>query len=44
MSVTVNTCPVLPARITTAIQFPAVLFDGKASDDEVVVPASFPAC
>ena len=39
-----NTWPDLPARITTAIQFPVVLFKLKASDEEVVVPASLLVC
>jgi hypothetical protein len=40
----VKTWPDLPARITTAIQFPAVLFDWNASEDAVVVPASMLVC
>lgn len=41
---TVNTCPERPARTATAIQFPAVLFAGNASVEEVVEPASLPTC
>ena len=37
-------CPVLPARTSTAIKFPAVLFDGKAKVEELTIPASLPAC
>ena len=43
-SETVNTCPDLPARITTAMKFPAVLLEAKESKAEVVVPASVPTC
>ena len=43
-SVTVKTCPDCPARIATPIQFPAVLFDVNANDDEAVVPASLLMC
>jgi len=40
-SVTVKTCELeRPARMTTPIQFPAVLLEVKASDAVVVVPAS----
>src|SRR2546430_13960607 len=30
--------------MATAIQFPAVLFDGNASDEDVAVPASLLVC
>lgn len=41
---TVNTWLVFPARITTAIQLPAVLFELKESVEELVVPASLLTC
>jgi hypothetical protein len=44
VSVIVKTCEDFPARIVTAIQFPAVVLEGKASEEEVVEPASLPAC
>jgi hypothetical protein len=44
VSVTVNTWPVLPARMTTARKLPAALFDANASVDDVVVPASLLVC
>ena len=44
VSVTVKTCPALPARITIPIQFPATLFNVKARDEDVVVPASLVMC
>jgi hypothetical protein len=34
----------LPARIATRRKFPCVFAAGKASVEDVVVPASFPAC
>jgi len=43
-SFTVRTCPDLPARMHTAIQSPAVLFAGKESEEELVMPASLLAC
>src|SRR5687768_14422341 len=44
VSVTVSVGPACHARIATAIQLPVVLLEVNASDDEVVVPASLPAC
>ncbi len=43
-SVTVNSWPDLPTRITTAIQLPAVLAEAKVSVDELAVPASLLMC
>jgi hypothetical protein len=43
-SVTVNTWPDLPARITTPIQLPAVLAEGKVIVVELAVPASLLLC
>jgi hypothetical protein len=44
VSLTVTFCPDWPARTATAMKFPAVLLAGKASVEDVVVPASFPVC
>ena len=43
-SVTVNTWLGLPARMTTAIKFPPVLLEVKASEEELVRPASLLVC
>ena len=43
-SVTVRTWPECPARIETAIQLPAVLFDANAKVEEETMPASFFVC
>src|SRR5689334_13267884 len=37
-------CPDFPARTTTAMKFPALLFEGNARVEELIMPASFPAC
>src|SRR5580692_13070257 len=42
-SLTVNVSPEAPALMTTPIQLPMVLLEGNASEEEVVVPPSFPA-
>jgi hypothetical protein len=34
----------IPGFDVTAMKFPAVLLDVKEREDEVAVPASFPAC
>lgn len=41
---TEKTCPDLPARATTAIQFPTELFDLNAKVEEEVEPASLLVC
>jgi len=43
-SATVNTWPVLPARMHTAIQLPAALLEANARVEDVVVPASLEVC
>jgi hypothetical protein len=43
-SVTVKTCPEPPARVTTAMKFPAVLFEANAKVEELEIPASLLTC
>jgi hypothetical protein len=44
VSVTVNISLAVPARMDTAIQLLAVLFEGNVSAEEEVVPASLLVC